>query len=186
VSDWAARQRQADAKVHEAERRVEEALATAEPLLREGNPGNLALVSAAHRVQAQLDSSAVGPDVRRQAEQLLRDVRMLADLDEIRLRQADTSREPDDKRNDVGRFDNSGTAARYAAAFSRYGLDVAAVAPADAVARIRDSAINEAVLAGLDGWMQVKLPDDPQRARLRQVASVGEREIFSLRRSESE
>jgi serine/threonine protein kinase/tetratricopeptide (TPR) repeat protein len=174
LNDRAARQREADARVSDAEGRVEEALGEAVPLLREGNPGNLALISAAKRVEAQLDSGAVGPDVRERAEQFLRDVRMLAELEQIRLRQAETNSADGDTREDQARFDRSGTGRRYAAAFSQYGLDLATLDPADATARIRASPIREQLVAGLDAWMFVKAPDDPQRARLRQVVDAAD------------
>src|SRR5262249_54584004 len=138
----------------------------------------LALLSAAQRVEAQLSSGGVGPEVRRRAEQFLRDMRMLADLEEIRLRQAGTNPEakadPNGTRNDYGGFDTSGTDTRYAAAFSRYGIDAVSRGPADAAARIRASAIHEALLAGLDGWIQAKPEDDRDRAHLRRVADAAE------------
>jgi serine/threonine protein kinase len=179
LNDRAARQREAEVKVRDAESRVEEALATAEPLLREGDPGNLALLSAAQRVEAQLGSGmVVGPEVRRRAEQLLRDVHMLADLDEIRLREADTNPETsaitDHASNEAGRFNHSGAEPRYGAAFSRYGLEVVALDPADAAARIRASAIREALLAGLDGWIHAKPPGGAGRDRLRRVADAAD------------
>jgi serine/threonine protein kinase/tetratricopeptide (TPR) repeat protein len=165
LNDRAARQREADARLRDAESRVEEALATAEPLLREGNSANLALVSAAQRVQAQLDSSVIGPEVRRRTEQFLRDVRMLADLDELRLPQAGMG---------APLFEVSGAEARYAAAFSSYGIDVLALDPAEAAARIRASAIHQALQAGLDGWLQAKPRHDPNRAQLRRVADAAD------------
>jgi serine/threonine protein kinase/Tfp pilus assembly protein PilF len=178
LSDRAARQREAEIRQRDAEARVEEALEAAKPGLRDGNPGDLALISAAKRVEAQLDSGAVGPDVRQRAEQLLRDLRMLADLEEIRLRQAETPPEgnsgPNAKRNEFGRFNNAATEPRYAAAFSQYGIEVLALDPADAAARMRDSAIHEALLAGLDGWIQVKPEEDPDRARLRLSADAAD------------
>jgi serine/threonine protein kinase/tetratricopeptide (TPR) repeat protein len=167
AADRAARHRDAEGKVLEA-------LETAEPRLREGNPGDLALLSAAQRLEAHLGGGAVGPDVRRRGEQFLRDVHMLADLDEVRLRRAETGAESNAKNNREGRFDNSGAERRYAAAFDRFGIDVLALEPADAAARMRDSAIHEALLAGLDGWMQAKSKDDPERARLRQVADAAD------------
>jgi serine/threonine protein kinase len=117
VRDQAARHREAESKILEA-------LETAEPLLRESNPGDLGLLSAAQRIEAQLGGGAVGPDVQRRAEQLLRDVRMLADLDEIRLRHAET------KNGEM--FNVSGAEARYAAAFPEYGIDVLALDEAEA------------------------------------------------------
>jgi tetratricopeptide (TPR) repeat protein/serine/threonine protein kinase len=138
VADRAARHREAESKILEA-------LETAEPLVREGNPSNLALLSAAQRVEAQLASGAVGPEMRSRAEQLLRDVHMLADLDGIRLRQAETK--------DGAMWNLAGAESEYAAAFATYGVDVLAVEPAEAAAQIRHSAIHEALLDGLDGWI---------------------------------
>jgi tetratricopeptide (TPR) repeat protein len=126
----------------------------------------LALLSPVQRVEAHLSSGAGGPDVRRRAEQLLRDVHMLAHLDEIRLRQAET------KNGEM--FNVSGAEARYAAAFPEYGIDVLALDEPKAATRLRDSAIHEALLSGLDGWIQTKPAHDPDRARLRRVADAAD------------
>jgi len=111
----------------EAEGRTLEALKAAEPRLHDGRPWDPTLVSAAQRVQAELDGGALGPEVRRRAEQLRRDVRMLAELDEIRLRRAEG--------RGIVKFDSAGAAKQYAAAFAAYGLDVAATEPSQAAAR---------------------------------------------------
>jgi hypothetical protein len=87
VGGWVMRDRAA--RQREAEGRALEALNAAGPRLQEGHPWDPALISAAQRVEAELDSGALGSEVRRRAEQLRRDVRMLAELDEIRLRQAE-------------------------------------------------------------------------------------------------
>ncbi len=191
LNDRVARQREAESKVLEA-------LEAAEPRLRVGNPADLALLSAAERIEAQLGGGAVGPEVRRRAEQFLRDLQMLADLEDIRLRLAETPHTPrtqagryenrpweaqihalteaetDAAMNESGRFDQAGTARRYAAAYSQYGIDVLALESADAAARIRASAIHEALLAGLDGWVQARPKQDPDRTRLRQVADAAD------------
>jgi tetratricopeptide (TPR) repeat protein len=92
--------------------------------------------------------------VRRRAEQLLQDVRMLVALDETRLRRAEGKKGTT--------FDVTGPDARYAALFRWYGIDVLALSPAEAAAHIRNSVIHEALLAGLDGWIEAKLaPDRP-------------------------
>jgi tetratricopeptide (TPR) repeat protein len=178
LNDRAARQREADAKVWEAESRVGEALEEAKPGLRDGNPEDRALIAAAQRVQALLDSSAIGPDVRQRAEQFLADVRMLAELEEIHMRLADTK--------GGGAFDYSGTEARYAALFPKYGLDVLALDPAEAAARIRSSAIREALLVGLYDWITnlhqwtgvnvvgVEPKHEPKLVHVRQVAEAAD------------
>jgi eukaryotic-like serine/threonine-protein kinase len=143
----------------EAEGRTFEALKAAEPRLDDGHPWDPTLVSAAQRVEAELDGGALGPEARRRAEQLRQDVRMLAELDQIR-RRAEGRR--------TAMFDSAKAAKQYAAAFAAYGLDVAALEPSQAAVRVRDSAIREALLGGLDAWMQAELVTD--RTRLRAVA----------------
>ena len=155
LRDRAARQRDADG-------RALEALKGAEPRLGDGRPWDPTLVLAVQRVEAELESGSLGPEVRRRAEQLRQDMRMLVELDEIRLRQAESK--------DGQMFDSAGSAARYRAAFSAYGLDVDALEPAEAAARIRSSAIREALVAGLDAWMQVASADGTEKARLRAIA----------------
>jgi serine/threonine protein kinase/tetratricopeptide (TPR) repeat protein len=159
VGDRAARQREAEGKVLEA-------LEAAEPRLREGHPWDPALGSAAQRAEAQLDSNILGPEVRRRGEQLRRDVRMLAELDEIRLLRAESQ--------DGAMWDSAGTEGRYTAAFLAYGIDVLALEPSEAATRIRDSAIRAVLVAGLDAWMQVKTVQDAERARLRAVADAAD------------
>jgi tetratricopeptide (TPR) repeat protein len=117
----------------------------------------------------------VGPEVRRRGEQLLRDVRMLTELDEAHLSRAQTK--------DGVKFDTAGAEARYAAAFRSYGIDVPTLGSAAAVSRLRASAIHEALLAGLDGWMEVRGLEDPMvgkpvdtagRAHLGRVANAAD------------
>jgi serine/threonine protein kinase/Flp pilus assembly protein TadD len=168
AADRAARQREAEGKILDA-------LEEAGPRLREGNPGDPALLAAVQRVEVQLGGDAVGPEVRRRAEQFLCDVRMLKDLDDARLRLAESK--------DGAMFDVAGANARYAAAFSQYGIHVLTLDPAEAAARIRSSAIHEALLAGLDGWMQIKGADsmmqwtrghNPRQEQLQRVADAAD------------
>jgi serine/threonine protein kinase/tetratricopeptide (TPR) repeat protein len=155
LRDRAARQRDADG-------RALDALKAAEPRLGDGRPWDPALVSAVQRVEAELESGALGPEVRRRAEQLRQDMRMLVDLDEIRLRQAESK--------DGQMFDSAGSAARYRAAFSAYALDMGTLGPAEAAARVQSSAIREALVTGLDAWMQVGSADGEERVRVRAIA----------------
>jgi serine/threonine protein kinase len=157
---WAVRDRVA--RQRDAEGKAVEALEAAEPRLREAQPGDPALVAAALRLEALLDSDCLGPEVGQRAEQLRRDVRMLAELDAIRLRQAESK--------DGDLFDSAGAEKSYAAAFSAYGLDMAAMEPAQAAAQVRSAAIREALVVGLDTWMQVKPAADARRAWLKAVA----------------
>jgi tetratricopeptide (TPR) repeat protein len=119
--------------------------------------------------------------MRRRAEQFLRDVRMLTQLDEVRQRQAGL----DETRlrraqagfgnwSDVKNLHVSGADARYAALYAAYGIDVLALDPAEAAARMRASAIHEALLAGLDGRVQLKLWQNADQARLGRVADAAD------------
>jgi tetratricopeptide (TPR) repeat protein len=176
LNDRAARQREANAKVRDAESRIEEALEAAKTGLRDGNPADLTLIAAVKGIEAQLNNAAIGPEVQERAEQFLRDVGMLADLDQARLPQAGIKTGGMFDAYAIktgGMFDASAMEARYAALFPGYGIDVLALDPAEAAARIRASAIHEALLAGLDGWMQIT-GNDRDRAHLRQVADAAD------------
>ena len=118
---------------------------------------------------AAQDEAASEPSIRERIESLemrvtaaRRDVFMLDELEGIRLRQAESK--------DGQMFDRAGAEKRYAAAFLAYGLDVATLEPAQAAARVRESPIREALLAGLDAWLQFEPAESSVRARLRAVA----------------
>jgi tetratricopeptide (TPR) repeat protein/serine/threonine protein kinase len=160
VGGWAVRDRAA--RQREADGRAAEAMAAAEPLLRIGHPWDPALISAIQRVEAELEAGALSPDMRARAEQLQRDMRMLTDLDQIRLRQAES------KGGEM--FDSAGSDGRYRSAFAAYGIDVGALEATDATERVRGSAIREALVAGLDAWIHIKPANDPERLRLRAIA----------------
>lgn len=146
----------------DSEAKAVEALDAMEPRLRDIQPNDAALAAAVMRVQALLESGALGPTVRPRSEQFLRDVRMLVELDEIRLRAAESR---------GGEMWNWAAAEKqYTAAFKGYGLDVTAIAPEVAASKIRDSVIAEALLAGLDSWMQIESVQEPARDRLRAAA----------------
>jgi Flp pilus assembly protein TadD/serine/threonine protein kinase len=131
------------ARQREAEGKVEEALAAAEPGLRQGNPWDHELIAAAQRAEAQLGGGAVRPELRRRVEQLQKDVRMLAELERIRLDKANVR---------DGHFDSRSADPQYASAFRDYGIDVETLAPDEAAAQVQGSAICEHLAAGLDDW----------------------------------
>jgi serine/threonine-protein kinase len=143
LSDRAARQREAQNKVRESEDKVRDALEAAGPGLRHGNPWDPALIAAAQRAVAQLNSGLVGPDLRRKVEQLQKDVRMLADLERLRL----------DKISSLdGKSVSNDPVPELANAFREYGIDVETLEPDVASALVRDSAICETLVASLDDW----------------------------------
>ncbi|HVS39827.1 MAG TPA: tetratricopeptide repeat protein [Gemmataceae bacterium] len=149
LGDRAARQRDAEGK-------LQEALEAAEPGLRQGDPWDPALISAARRAEAQLNGNLVGQDFRRRAEQLQKDVRMLADLDRIRLEEASVQ---------INHWDLIKAAPQYALAFREYGIDVQTLRPEESAALIQASAIRLHLAAGLDDWAQALVFDDKEEGK---------------------
>jgi serine/threonine-protein kinase len=80
-------------------------------------------------------------DLRRRLDQGKRDLDMVAELDEIRLRFTRTSGAPASAEN------------LYGEAYRHYGIDLLALEPAESAARIRDSAIRETLTAFLHDWL---------------------------------
>jgi tetratricopeptide (TPR) repeat protein len=169
---------------------VQDALARATELREQarspaGGPGQWAEARAvARRAEALAEDGQVGPELAERVAALLRkleeeekDRRMVAELDGIRLRQAEVKGQ---------QFDTRAAGPRYAEAFRRYGVDVEALPEAEAARRVRGSAIREALLAALDHWAwstggkgagPVKLSavadgadDNPWRRSLREAA----------------
>jgi tetratricopeptide (TPR) repeat protein len=143
VGNRAARQREAEGKVREA-------LEAAAPGRKQGNAQDPELVGAAKRAEAQLNSGVVGPEVRRQVEQLLRDVDMLARLDGARLKSAEVGERT------TSHFALAGADELYAAAFTAYGADVLGLEPQEAVERVRQSQISARLIAALDDWAMIR------------------------------
>jgi tetratricopeptide (TPR) repeat protein/serine/threonine protein kinase len=141
IRDWQARRT-------EAEGRVAEALAAAEPKLRDGNPHDPELISAAHKAEAQLASGVVRKELRRQAEQLLADLAILAKLENIRLEQVAPKL--------GGGFDTSGIDLAYVQAFQAYGIDIDALGVPEAAARIGQRSIAVHLAAALDSWARAR------------------------------
>jgi serine/threonine protein kinase/Flp pilus assembly protein TadD len=134
------------ARQAEAGGKVQEALQAAEPGLQQGNPWDPALISALRRAEAQLESGLLNPALRRQVEQLQKDVQMLADLERIRLSWA--------KVRD-NHFDRTGSELQFAKAFTDYGIDLETLTSAAAAALVQVSAVRMHLVAGLDDWIDV-------------------------------
>ena len=130
-----------------AESQVIEALALAEPRLREGNPGDEVLVTSARKAESHLASGLVRHELQERVEQLLADLQMLKTLDEIRLGQTAVKE---------GRFDTAAADFGYARAFHVYGIDVEAIEPHEAAARIRERAIALHLATALDNWAMAR------------------------------
>jgi Flp pilus assembly protein TadD len=101
-------------------------------------------------------------------EQQRADLDMLARLEQIRLGQ------PADRdmaaRLDAIRLDRTQADRTYQQAFRDYGLDLDALPPDKAAARIRASAISERLVAGLDDWVLTRWGGGQDSARLLAVA----------------
>jgi serine/threonine-protein kinase len=117
------------------------------------------------------------------------DARLVAELEDIRLRLFEGKKGPEALARTGNRL--------YAAAFERYGIDLTGLSPAEAAARIRQSAIRETLLAFLHDWLLYwasgadrdrlravvdRADDDAWRRRLRQTMmgphDPGEREAL--------
>ena len=91
-----------------------------------------------------LDTSAPA-DLRERLHRARADIETAAELEEIRLSLSATSSPDRTAPRTPGHL--------YADAFRRYGIDVKALEPAEAAARVRHSAIRETLLAFLYDWL---------------------------------
>src|SRR5262249_13431576 len=147
-------------------------LAVAESRLREGNPWDPELVSAARKAEAQLITGVVADPLRQRVARLLADMRMLTALDQIRHSTAELR---------DAKIVWAAADAAYGEAFRGYGIDVDALAPAEAAAQVRERTIATSLVAALDEWAYVrrsamdpgdeeKRQQDPRWRRLLDVA----------------
>lgn len=118
--------------------------------------------SRLRKAEAQVATGHVGEESRRQIEQVLADLAMLAALEEIRLRQADVKHE---------NLDIAGAGPAYVKAFQSYGIDVQTLPVQEAAARIRQRTIAIHLAAALDNWaMALPIKENQRRQQLFQVA----------------
>jgi serine/threonine-protein kinase len=138
------------------EEAVKAALEKAAALQQEGRwPEARAALEGAQRLLG--DSAA--SDLVERVSRARADADMVARLEEIRLRLSEggRSQEPAPLRPEE----------LYAAAFRTYGISVLTLEPAEAAARLHDSAIRETLLAFMHDWLY-RVPEK-NRARLRDV-----------------
>jgi serine/threonine-protein kinase len=142
-------------------RGVEATLAEAD---KERQAGRWAEVRAAlARARGQL--SGGGPaELKARVEQAVRDAAVVADLEQVRLRQAEVK---------DGHFHARSADEGYATAFREYGVDVEGSEPEEAAARVRGSAVREQLLAALDDWWEVRRRKG-DRAGAERVRAVAE------------
>src|SRR5262249_49010639 len=99
-------------------------------------------LAAARRAEALLADGGAEA-LRQRVRVLLADLAMVARLEEVEL-QKDNMRDH--------RFDYELAAAEYTKAFREFGIDVEALAPAEAAARLRARTIPVELAAALDAW----------------------------------
>jgi serine/threonine-protein kinase len=121
---------------------VEAVLEQAADLQKQGRwPAARAALEAA----PSLLGDSAPPDLRERVRQASADAAMVSELEDSRLRllEGRKNQEPAAPRGDQ----------LYAEAFRKYGIPLNALEPADAAARIRNSAIRETLLAFLHDWL---------------------------------
>jgi hypothetical protein len=127
-------------------------------------------LALARRMETLLEGGPVEPDLAERVrafvselEQEARDQRMVATLNDLRLRQVRVTKQ-------AFFVDPS----RYPDAFRGYGLDVEALPVAETAERVRGSAIREELIAALDLWVRITPFEDPGLARLRAVVDAAD------------
>jgi serine/threonine protein kinase/tetratricopeptide (TPR) repeat protein len=173
---WLGRQRA------ETERAVAGYLQRAELLQEQDRWDEAAQVLA--RAEERLGSGPAG--LLEEVLRLRDEADWVAELEEARLCAADTG--PDDK----SQFNFAGADRAYGEAFVRRGLDVGALDPEEAAARIRATRIRSRLVEALDSWAEIKdqlrvasgeglravaglADDNPWRQRLRQLITRTDR-----------
>jgi serine/threonine-protein kinase len=169
--------RDEDERVAGAGRDAGEDLGKARALLVVGDPTQLPTALALVRqAQGRLEGAPGNDELRREGrdlatglEQRLRQLRqqerdrhMARLLEEARLEQAAVK---------DGHFDATTAGPKYRRAFREYGIDVDRLAPAEAAARVRASALRPLLAAALDDW--ARLEDD--RALKRRLLGIARR-----------
>jgi serine/threonine protein kinase/Flp pilus assembly protein TadD len=105
-------------------------------------------LAAAKRAEAVLAGGEADDSTRQHVTDVVRDLAFVARLDRIRQDRASIV---------DGKFNNAGAARDYAVAFGEYGVDVASLPAAEAVARLRGKAALAApVAAALDDWVEAR------------------------------
>jgi tetratricopeptide (TPR) repeat protein/serine/threonine protein kinase len=106
-------------------------------------------LAAAGRAEAVLAGGEAGDSIQQRVRDVRRDLDFVARLDRIRQTVAN---------NVEGKFNDREGAREYALAFRDYGVDVNALPPAEAVARLRGKpALAMAIAAALDDWVLVRV-----------------------------
>jgi tetratricopeptide (TPR) repeat protein len=118
-------------------------------------------LAAVQRARAALDGLWADAGLRQQAEALGRDLEMVRQLQEARLRAAAIR---------DGYYDYEAASAAYAEAFDGYGLDVEGLKPDVAAKRIRSRPIHRHLAAALDHWAALRR--NPKEKAWRRLVAV--------------
>jgi serine/threonine protein kinase/Flp pilus assembly protein TadD len=140
---------------------IAQSLQEATALLRRGNAAEAS--AAIRKAEGFLAGGEAAEDLADAISQARMDVNTLALLQEARLRRITFHR---------GTFATSAAEPAFAAAFAQYGLDLDALTPEEAAARIADSAIRENLVAALDEWAFVVRRDWAGIYRLLAIARL--------------
>jgi tetratricopeptide (TPR) repeat protein/predicted Ser/Thr protein kinase len=170
--DQAVRQAHRSQQVHDAlarAARLREQARTG----RGGTDGWAEARAEARRAEALAGEGPLEPGLAEEVADLVRELdeeetdrKLVAELDDVRLRQAEVKGE---------KFNNRSALPRYAAAFRHYGVDMEALSVDDAARRLRASQVREALLAALDDWAYWTEPkDQPGTAKLLAVADAAD------------
>jgi serine/threonine protein kinase/Flp pilus assembly protein TadD len=150
-----------------------------------GQGGNWAEAQAmARRAEALLEDRAAEPELASQVQDLVRELAeeqadrgLVARLEEIRLAQADVNAKE-------GRFYLEKALPEYRQAFTEYGLQAGAVAPADAAAVLqgRPPAVRGTLVAALDEWLDgARRQKATEAAWLEQVLAAADADAWRQR-----
>jgi serine/threonine-protein kinase len=110
-------------------------------------------------------------ELRQRAAQLRADLDMLARLEAVRRRQAETATDNRPRRAWHITLTRAGVAPQYAEAFRTHGIDVLSLGEAEAADRIAHSSIRAALVAALDDWRQTTT-DEVEKQRLLRIAGT--------------
>jgi tetratricopeptide (TPR) repeat protein/serine/threonine protein kinase len=110
-------------------------------------------LAAAHHAEALVNAGPAGEELRDRVRRRRADLEMVAQVEEIRMLSSPTN-DPRDAARDLT-YDVALRDRQFETAFREYGIDVTALAPADAGARIRATSVPLALAAALDDWALV-------------------------------
>jgi serine/threonine protein kinase/tetratricopeptide (TPR) repeat protein len=128
--------------------------------------GKYAEARAVVRRASALADASGRMELKRHVDQAEADLKMVDQLEDIPFSRIVPAKE--------GGLDFAGSDSRYAEAFRAYGVDPAAVDPAEAARRVATSTIREPLIVALDDWIYVKARLGAEADRLRAIAGLAD------------